>query len=122
MDIFISLLKAFVVGGAICAVCQIFIDKTKLTPARILVSLVVLGVILGGIGVYEPLIKFAQSGASVPLLGFGYNLSQGVKQAVDEQGLLGVLTGGLTACAAGITAAIVFGYVVSLFARSKDKS
>ena len=121
MFILISLLKAFAVGGAICAVCQIFIDKTKLTPARILVSLVVLGVILGGIGLYEPIVDFAGSGASVPLLGFGYSLANGVKAAVDEQGLLGVLTGGLTACAAGIAAAIVFGYLVSLFARSKDK-
>jgi len=122
MDILISILKAFAVGGAICAVCQIFIDKTRVTPARILVSLVVLGVLLGGLGVYEPIVDFAGSGASVPLLGFGYSLSQGVKTAVDEKGLLGVLTGGLTACSAGITAAIVFGYIVSLFARSKDKS
>ena len=121
MHIVVSLLKAFLVGGAICAVCQILIDKTRLTPARILVSLVVLGVFLGGVGVYEPIVKFAGSGATVPLLGFGYSLSQGVRDAVDEQGLLGVLTGGLSACAAGITAAIVFGYLVSLFARSKDK-
>ena len=118
----LDLLKAFAVGGAICAVCQIFIDKTKLTPARILVSLVVIGVILGGVGVYEYLVDFAGSGATVPLLGFGYNLAKGVREAVDRDGLLGVLTGGFTACAAGVTAAIIFGYLVSLFAKSHDKS
>lgn len=122
MDTLISILKAFIFGGLICAVCQIFIDKTKLTPARILVSLVVLGVILTGIGVYTPFAEFAKSGATVPLLGFGKLLAEGVKEAVDSQGLLGALTGGLTACAAGVTAAVLFGLIMSLLSRSKDKS
>ena len=122
MDTLISILKAFIFGGLICAVCQIFIDKTKLTPARILVSLVVLGVILTGIGVYTPFTEFAKSGATVPLLGFGKLLAEGVKEAVDSQGLLGALTGGLTACAAGVTAAVLFGLIMSLLSRSKDKS
>lgn len=114
-------MKAFAVGGAICAVCQIFIDKTKVTPARILVTLVVAGVVLAAAGVYAPFAKWAGSGATVPLLGFGYNLAKGVKEAVDQSGLLGALTGGLTACAGGITAAVVFGWLVSLVSRSKDK-
>lgn len=122
MDTLISILKAFIFGGLICAVCQIFIDKTKLTPARILVSLVVLGVILTGINVYTPFAEFAKSGATVPLLGFGKLLAEGVKEAVDSQGLLGALTGGLTACAAGVTAAVLFGLIMSLLSRSKDKS
>lgn len=121
MELFLSLVKAFLVGGAICAVCQVVIDLTKLTPARILVGLVVLGVILTGIGVYAPFAQWAGSGATVPLLGFGMSLAKGVREAVDQTGLLGVLTGGLTACAGGITAAMVFGYLVSLFARSRDK-
>lgn len=122
MDILLSLLKAFLVGGAICAICQIFIDKTKVTPARILVTLVVLGVILTAVGVYKPIIDFAGAGASVPLLGFGSLLATGVKEGVDEFGLLGALTGGLTASAAGIASAIFFGFITSLLCRSKDKS
>ncbi len=110
------------VGGAICAICQIFIDLTKLTPARILVSLVVLGVVLSAVGLYAPFAQWAGCGATVPLLGFGHNLANGVREAVDSSGPLGILTGGLTACSAGITAAVVFGWAVSLFARSKDKS
>ncbi len=121
-DVLWQLIKAFFVGGAICAVCQIFIDKTKVTPARILVSLVVLGVALTAIGVYRPLVEFAGAGATVPLLGFGYLLAGGVQEAVAEQGLLGALSGGLTAAAVGVTATIVFSYIVSLIAKSKDKS
>lgn len=113
---------AFVTGGLICAVCQIFIDKTKLTPARILVSLVVLGVILGAVGVYEPFADFAGAGASVPLCGFGYTMAKGVKDAVSQNGLLGALMGGVTAACAGISAAIFFGYLGALFSKSRDKS
>mgnify|MGYP002515676183 FL=1 len=115
-------LKAFVVGGAICAVGQLFIDKTKLTPARILVCYVVLGVILGGAGVYEKLVDFAGAGATVPLTGFGYTLAKGVKEAVAEQGVLGALTGGLKAASGGITAAVFFGFLAALVCRPKDKS
>lgn len=122
MDLFIEYLKVFLVGGAICAVGQVLIDYTKLTPARILVTFVVLGVILGGLGVYQPLIDFAGAGATVPLTGFGATLAKGVKDAVVKDGLLGVLTGGLTASAGGITAAIVFGFIVALIFKPKDKS
>jgi len=115
-------LKAFVVGGIFCVIGQILIDKTKLTPARILVSYVVIGVFLGGIGVYEPLIEFAGAGASVPLTGFGYNLSKGVKEAIAQDGFLGILTGGLKATAGGITAAITAGLIASIIFRPKDKS
>lgn len=121
MDIFYDCLKAFFVGGIICAIGQILIDKTKLTPARILVSYVVAGVILTAIGLYKPLVDFAGAGATVPLTGFGFTLATGVKEAVNEYGLVGALTGGVTATAAGITAAIVFGWLVSLFAKSKMK-
>ena len=113
-------IKAFLVGGALCLIGQILIDKTKLTPARILVSYVVIGVLLSAVGIYEPLVEFAGAGASVPLTGFGYSLARGVRDAVDEMGLLGVLTGGLTATAAGIAAAIVFGFLAAVFARSKS--
>ena len=115
-------LTAFVIGGAICAVGQLLIDKTKLTPARILVCYVVLGVILGGAGVYEKLVDFAGAGATVPLTGFGYTLAKGVKEAVAEQGILGALTGGLKAAAGGITAAVFFGFLAALVANPKDKS
>lgn len=115
-------LKAFVVGGAICAVGQLLIDKTKLTPARILVCYVVLGVILGGAGVYEKLVDFAGAGATVPLTGFGYTLAKGVKEAVAEQGVLGALTGGLKAASGGITAAVFFGFLAALVCRPQDKS
>ena len=111
-------LKAFLVGGAICMVGQILIDKTKLTPAWILVCFVVLGVILGGAGVYEKLVDFAGAGATVPLTGFGYNLSKGVREAVSEDGLLG----GLKAAAGGITAAMVFGFLAALLFDPKDKA
>lgn len=115
-------LKAFLVGGALCLIGQILIDRTKLTPARILVGFVVAGVILGAIGVYKPLAEFAGAGASVPLTGFGYTLSEGVKEAVDQNGLLGIFTGGLKAAAGGITAAITAGLLVSLIFKARDKS
>ena len=115
-------LYAFLVGGVICAIGQIIIDRTKLTPARILVSYVVAGVILGGLGLYEPLVKFAGAGASVPLTGFGNVLAKGVMEAVREKGLLGVLTGGFTASAAGVGAAVFFGLIIALLAKPKDKS
>ena len=115
-------IKALIVGGALCLVGQILIDKTKLTPARILVSYVVIGVFLGAVGIYEPLVEFAGAGASVPLTGFGYLLSKGVREAVQEQGFLGIFTGGLKACAGGITAAIFFGLLVSFIFKAKDKS
>lgn len=115
-------LKAFIVGGLLCVVGQILIDKTKLTPARILVSYVVIGVLLGAVGLYEKLVDFAGAGATVPLTGFGYNLAKGVKEAVDESGFIGILTGGLKACAGGITAAITSGLIASLIFKAKDKS
>ncbi|MBE6582694.1 MAG: stage V sporulation protein AE [Ruminococcaceae bacterium] len=115
------LLIAFLIGGFFCAIAQILIDKTKLTPARILVSYVVLGVILTGIGVYGPLVKFAGNGATTPLTGFGYCLAEGVKKAVDRDGLIGALTGGITGAAGGITAAIFMGLTVALIFKSKPK-
>lgn len=115
-------LKAFFVGGLFCLIGQILIDKTKLTPARILVSYVVIGVLLSGIGVYRHIVDFAGAGASVPLTGFGHLLAKGVTKAVNEKGFLGIFTGGLTASAGGITAAIVAGLIVSFLFRAKDKS
>ena len=115
-------LKAFVVGGILCLIGQILIDKTKLTPARILVSYVVIGVLLGAIGAYKPLVEFAGAGATVPLTGFGYNLSKGVREAVDSDGFLGIFTGGLKAAAGGIAAAVFSGLLVSLIFKAKDKS
>lgn len=114
--------KAFLIGGCFCLIGQILIDRTKLTPARILVSYVVAGVILTAIGIYEPLIDFAGAGASVPLTGFGSVLAKGVKEAVDEKGFLGILTGGLKASAGGITAAVISGLIVSLIFKDQDKS
>ena len=114
--------KAFLVGGALCLLAQLLIDYTKLTPARILVGYVVLGVVLGGIGIYEPLVKFAGAGASVPLLGFGNTLAKGVREAIAESGFLGIFTGGLKATAGGITAAITAGLLVSLIFKPKDKT
>ena len=115
-------LIAFGVGGAICVIGQILIDKTKLTPARILVGYVVIGVILGAIGIYQPLIEFAGAGASVPLSGFGSLLAKGVREAIDENGFLGIFTGGLKASAGGITAAIFAGLLAALIFKAKDKS
>ncbi len=114
-------IKAFIIGGIICAIIQIFIDKTKLLPGRIMVGLVVLGVILGGIGIYDSVIDFAGAGASVPLIGFGNTLYKGVKEAVDEQGLLGLFTGGFKASAVGISAALVLSYLGSLIFKPKMK-
>lgn len=122
MEILMNCLTAFFVGGAICCVGQIFIDFTKLTPARILVAYVVAGVVLTAIGIYEPLVEFAGAGATVPLTGFGYSLAKGVQTAVQEYGLIGAICGGLTATAAGITAAIVSGLIMSLIFKSGDKS
>ena len=122
MDVFLDFLKAFLVGGGICVVGQLLIDLTKLTPARILVTFVVLGVFLQLIKVYEPLVEFAGAGATVPLTGFGYNLCKGAAKAVGEEGFLGVFTGGFTAGAGGIAAAIVFGFLVSVIFKSKAKS
>lgn len=118
---FLMILKAFLVGGIICAICQILIDKTKLTPARILTSLVCIGVILGFLGLYKPLVDFGGAGATVPLLGFGYNMYKGVVEAVAKDGLLGVLTGGFTSGAAGISAAIIAGLIASVLRKPKIK-
>ena len=115
-------LKAFVIGGLFCVIGQILIDKTKLTPARILVSYVVAGVILSGVGLYEKLVEFAGAGATVPLTGFGHSLAKGVKEAIAEKGFLGIFTGGLKATAGGIAAAVTAGLLVSLIFRPKDKS
>ena len=115
-------IKAFLVGGAFCLIGQILIDKTKFTPARILVSFVVIGVFLGAVGVYKPVTEFAGAGATVPLTGFGYNLAKGVKEAVTKDGFIGIFTGGLKACSGGIAAAITAGLVASLIFKAKDKS
>ena len=114
--------KAFIIGGLLCVVGQILIDKTNLTPARILVSYVVIGVFLGAVGVYQPLVEFAGAGATVPLLGFGYAMAEGVKTAVQEQGLLGAFTGGLTASAGGIAAAVFFSLAAALLFQPGDRS
>ena len=114
-------LQAFLVGGALCVIAQLLIDYTKLTPARILVAYVVAGVILGAVGLYEPVAAFGGAGATVPLSGFGYALAKGVKKAVDEQGALGILTGGLSATAAGVAAAVFFGYLFALHFKPKRK-
>ena len=114
--------KAFLVGGGICVVGQLLIDYTKLTPARILVGYVVLGVALTAIGVYKPLVEFAGGGATVPLTGFGYCLAEGVREAVDKDGLVGAITGGLTATAGGITTAVTLGLIAALVGKSGDKA
>ena len=114
--------KAFIIGGLFCLIGQVLIDKTKLTPARILVSYVVTGVFLGAVGLYKPLAEFAGAGATVPLTGFGYSLAKGVKEAVSQDGFIGVLTGGLKATAGGITAAITAGLLMSLLFKAKDKA
>lgn len=121
METFLEYFKAFLVGGAFCLIGQVLIDKTALTPAKILVGYVTGGVLLSAVGLYEPLANWAGAGASVPLTGFGHSLAQGVREQVDQKGLLGALTGGLTACAAGITAAIFFGCVAALVAKPMDK-
>ena len=116
-----ELLKAFLIGGAICAVGQILLDFTKLTPARILTGYVVAGVILSALGIYEPLAEFAGAGATVPLTGFGHLLAEGIRKAVGRDGILGIFTGGLTASAGGVTAALLFGLGVSLLFRAKER-
>ena len=121
MNILIDYLKVFVCGGFLCVIAQIIIDKTKLTPARILVGYVVAGVLLTAVGLYEPFVDFAKSGATVPLTGFGYILAKGVQKAVSEKGLLGSLTGGLTAASAGIAAVILFGSSFAVIFSSKEK-
>lgn len=121
MDMFMEYVWAFIIGGLICVVGQLLIDLTKLTPARILTSYVVTGVILGGLGWYEPIVNFAGGGATVPLTGFGYLLSKGVREAVDEKGLLGAFTGGFTSAAAGIAAAVFFGLLAALVFKSGSK-
>ena len=118
---FLKLLYAFLVGGFLCAVAQILIDRTKLTPARILVSYVVSGVILTAVGISAPLVEFAGNGATTPLTGFGYSLAKGVEKAVDERGLIGAMTGGITGTAGGITAAMFFGLIAALIFRGKPK-
>ena len=115
-------LKAFLCGGLLCVIGQILIDKTKLTPARILVAYVTAGVLLSGLGLYQPLADWAGAGATVPLTGFGHLLAKGVKKAVATDGILGALTGGLTSSAGGVTAAIFFGFLVALLFKPKPKS
>ena len=122
MDMVWEYARAFLCGGVLCLIGQILIDKTKLTPARILVSYVVAGVILGGLGIYKYIAEFGGAGAPVPLTGFGWLLSKGVAKAVAEQGVLGALTGGVTAAAGDITAAVFFGLVVALLFKPKSKS
>lgn len=122
MGTFLEYLRAFIIGGIFCAIGQVMINYTKITPARILVTYVVAGVALGAVGVYKPLIEYAGGGATVPLTGFGYLLAEGVKKAVDENGFIGIFTGGLAASAAGITAAMLFGLIMALIFKSGDKS
>ena len=117
----VMVLKAFAVGGAICVVGQLLIDITKMTPARILVTFVCLGVVLGGIGVYDRLVDFAGAGATIPLVGFGNALARGVREAVEKDGFIGVFTGGLTACAGGVTVAVLSALVTALVTKPKDK-
>ncbi len=122
MDLLLTYLRAFLAGRIFCVIAQILIDRTKLTPARILVTYVVAGVVLGGMGIYKPIVDFAGAGATVPLTGFGYLIAKGVKEAVGEEGLLGALTGGLRAASGGIAAALVFGYLACLISKGKPKN
>ena len=122
MQTVLEYVRAFAVGGMFCAIAQVLVDRTKLTPARILVGYVVSGVVLGALGWYKPIVDFAGAGATVPLTGFGYVIAKGVKEAVTKDGLIGVLTGGLTASAGGITAALVCGLASALVFREKSKS
>ena len=121
MDKIMNFVWAFAVGGTLCVIAQILIDKTRLSPARILVFYVTAGVILGAVGLYKPLSEFAGAGATTPLTGFGYSLAIGVREAVEQYGLIGALTGGITATAGGISAAILFGFIMSLIFKSGDK-
>lgn len=122
MELLIEYGKSFLIGGLLCLIGQILIDRTKLTPARILTTYVALGVLLGGLGIYEPFAKWAGAGATIPLLGFGNTLAKGVRKSVSEQGIIGVFTGGFTSAAGGICAAIFFGLLVSMMFKSKDKN
>ena len=122
MGVVFEYFKAFLVGGAFCLIGQVLIDKTKLTPARILTSYVVAGVLLGAVGVYKPLVEWAGAGATVPLTGFGYVLAEGIKKAVDEKGVLGIFTGGFTAAAGGICAAVFFGFLFGIIFKPGSKS
>ncbi len=122
MELFYAVLRAFLCGGILCLIGQILIDKTALTPAKILTCYVVAGVLLGAVGLYAPIQEWCGAGASVPLTGFGANLAKGVREAVAEQGLLGAFTGGMKAAASGLTAAIFFGWIAALLARSQDKA
>ena len=117
----IDILKAFLVGGALCAVGQLLIDFTKLTPARILTGYVVTGVVLSAVGLYKPIAEFAGAGATVPLTGFGHLLAEGIRKTIGRDGFLGIFTGGLTAAAGGVTAALLFGLIASLIFKQKDK-
>ena len=121
MEVFLKLFFAFIIGGSLCVIAQILLDKTALTPAKILVGFVVCGVILGALGLYAPIVELAGAGATVPLSGFGNLISQGVREAVDTQGLLGALTGPLASAAAGISAALIFGFLASLIFKGKRK-
>lgn len=121
MEATLSVIRAFLVGGLVCVIAQILIDKTRLTPARILVSYVVAGVVLGAMGLFEPIKEFAGAGITTPLCGFGALIAKGVRKAVEEEGLLGALTGGLTAAAGGTAAALVFGYFAALISKGKAK-
>ena len=121
MEIIVDLLKAFAVGGFICLIGQILIDLTKLTPGRILVTFVVAGVVLTAVGIYEPLVEWAGAGATVPLTGFGYAMAKGVEKAIAEQGIRGIITGGLTAASAGVTVAVLCGLIASLITKPKEK-
>ena len=121
MDILLQIIRAFLVSGILCAIAQVLIDKTKLTPARILVSYVVAGVVLGALGIYKPIVDFAGAGATVPLTGFGYIISEGINEAVNEQGILGALTGAFTAAAGGISAALIFGYLSAVIFKGKRR-
>ncbi len=122
MELLISCLKSFAVGGLLCVVGQLLIDRTRLTPARILTAYVVAGVVLGAVGVYQPLADWAGAGACVPLTGFGNTLARGVREAVEEKGLLGAFTGGLSSSSAGIAAAMFFGFLAALLFKPRDKS
>ncbi len=121
MEFAVTILKAFLVGGIICVIGQLLIDYTKLTPAKILVSFVIIGVVLGGLGIYEKIESFGGAGATIPLTGFGYALAKGTKEAIQEDGMLGILSGPLSSASVGIMAAVLCGLVCSIFTRSKDK-
>ena len=121
MDTFLEYVWAFLIGGALCVIAQILLDKTSLSPARILVGYVVAGVLLGAVGLYAPLVDFAGAGATTPLCGFGYLIAKGVRSAVDEQGALGILSGALSAAAVGTSAALCFGFLAALFSRGRLK-